>query len=312
MELRHIRYFLAVAEEGNFTRAAARVGIGQPPLSLQIRDLETEIGAQLFHRVPHGAELTEAGRAFLEVARLIPVSAADAVRAAQRAARGETGQLTLGFTGTAALNPIVPASIRAFRRRFPDVEMKLEETNSVALIGGLLDGRLDLAILRPAASDPHEIVVRQLAEEPLLAVLPASHPAAQGAGDLDLAALAHDPLILTPRSLGVSLHDSALQACRAAGFEPLLGQPAPQIASILSLVSAELGFSLLPASIGQLNVNGVAYRRIGAPSPRVSLVAAYRRAMPPKLATNFAAIARTTARQMLQNPPRSPASVSGR
>lgn len=155
MELRHIRYFLAVAEEGNFTRAAARVGIGQPPLSLQIKDLEREIGVQLFHRVPHGAELTEAGRAFLEVARQIPVTASDAVRAAQRAARGETGQLTLGFTGTAALNPIVPASIRAFRRRFPDVEMNLEEANSVALVSGLVDGRLDVAILRPAASDPH-------------------------------------------------------------------------------------------------------------------------------------------------------------
>lgn len=297
MELRHIRYFLAVAEEGNFTRAAMRVGIGQPPLSLQIRDLEREIGVQLFHRVPQGAELTEAGRAFLDVARHIPISASEAIRAAQRAARGETGQLTLGFTGTAALNPIVPGSIRAFRRRFPDVEMKLEEANSVALIGGLLDGRLDVAILRPAASDPHEIIVRRLTDEPLLIALPTSHPAAQADGDLDLASLAHDPLILTPRSVGVSLHDSAVEACRSAGFEPVLGQPAPQIASILSLVSAELGFSLIPASMGQLNVNGVAYRDIKSLCPRVSLAAAYQRAMPSKLAMNFAAIAKAATRQ---------------
>ena len=299
MELRHIRYFLAVAEEGNFTRAAARVGIGQPPLSLQIRDLEREIGVQLFHRVPHGAELTEAGRAFLDVARHIPPSASAAVRAAQRAARGETGQLTLGITGTAALNPIVPTTIRRFRRRFPDVEMKLEEANSVALVSGLMDGRLDVAILRPAASDPHEIVVRNLVDEPLLAALPASHPAAQGAGPLDLAALAGDALILTPRAVGVSLHDSAVDACRSAGFEPVLGQPAPQIASILSLVSADLGFSLIPASMGQLNVHGVAYRQIGNPSPapRVFLATAHRRAMPPQLATNFAAIATSAARE---------------
>lgn len=297
MELRHIRYFLAVAEEGNFTRAAARVGIGQPPLSLQIKDLEREIGVQLFHRVPHGAELTEAGRAFLEVARQIPVTASDAVRAAQRAARGETGQLTLGFTGTAALNPIVPASIRAFRRRFPDVEMNLEEANSVALVSGLVDGRLDVAILRPAASDPHEIVVSRLTEERLLAALPTSHPAAQGAGHLDLATLASDPLILTPRAVGVSLHDSAVEACRVAGFEPVLGQSAPQIASILSLVSAELGFSLIPASMGELNVNGVIYREIVNPSPRLFLAAAYRRVMPSTLAKNFATVAKAAARE---------------
>ena len=102
MELRHLRYFLAIAEEGNFTRAAARLGIGQPPLSQQIKDLEGEVGAPLFRRVPHGAELTEAGKAFLERVKGIPLQTADAVRAAQRAARGETGRLSLGFTGTAA------------------------------------------------------------------------------------------------------------------------------------------------------------------------------------------------------------------
>src|SRR5262249_58539731 len=115
MELRHIRYFLAVAEEGNFTRAAAKLGIGQPPLSQQIRDLEAEIGAALFHRVPHGAELTAAGEAFLSEAKASLASAERAKLAAQRANRGETGRLALGFTASSAFNPVVSATIRRFQ-----------------------------------------------------------------------------------------------------------------------------------------------------------------------------------------------------
>src|ERR1700752_1218743 len=165
MELRHIRYFLAVAEEGNFTRAAARVGIGQPPLSLQIKDLEAEVGVQLFHRVPHGAELTEAGQAFFAKVKSIPGCATDAIEAAQSAARGEVGRLTLGFPGTAALNPIVPASIRSFRRGFPKVELRLEEANSETLAAGLIDGHLDVAILRPGPSHAGELHVQPLTDE---------------------------------------------------------------------------------------------------------------------------------------------------
>lgn len=242
MELRHIRYFLAVAEERNFTRAAARLGIGQPPLSLQIKDLEAEIGVQLFHRVPHGAELTEAGSAFRDAVMTLPQQAADAVHAAKRASRGETGRLRLGFTGTAALNPIVAAAIRAFRRDYPDVELTLEEANSVALATGLVDGRLDVAILRPSAGDPPEIRKHMLERERLVAALPASHPAAASGPAVDLVTLAATPLILTPRAIGVSLHEASIAACRTAGFDPILGQFAPQIASILSLVSAEWAF----------------------------------------------------------------------
>ena len=293
MELRHLRYFLAIAEEGNFTRAAARLGIGQPPLSQQIKDLETEVGAQLFHRVPHGAELTEAGKAFLARVKGIPAQTADAVRAAQRAARGETGRLSLGFTGTAALNPIVPACIREFRRAYPAVEMRLEEANSVALIAGLLDGRLDVAVLRPSESDPPELDYLTLAVEPLIAVLPAAHPATTSGHSIDLASLRDDPLILTPRAIGISLHDTALAACRNAGFEPTLGQPAPQIASILSLVAAEQGVSLVPDSIQQFNINGVVFRKINGSPPTVGLAIASQRAGTSPAAGNFVRLAKT-------------------
>lgn len=295
MELRHIRYFLAVAEERNFTRAAAKLGIGQPPLSLQIKDLEKEVGAKLFHRLAHGAELTEAGQAFFDAVRPIPSSAADAVRAARRASLGETGELNLGFTGTAALNPIVPAAIRSFRRSYPDAELRLDEANTAALVKGLNEGRLDAAILRPAEPPPEGLRIVKLALEPLVAVLPALLAATLGQGDIDLILLKNTPLILTPRVIGTSLHDAALQACRNAGFEPKAGQLAPQIASLMSLVSAELGFALVPASMRQLKVKGVAYRNIQGPAPLVSLAVAHRLDRPSALARNFAQTARKVA-----------------
>ncbi len=297
MELRHIRYFLAVAEERNFTRAAARLGIGQPPLSLQIKDLEAEIGARLFHRVPHGAELTAAGQAFLEAVAPLVERADQAIHAARRAGGGETGRLSVGFTGTAAINPIVPSCIRAFRHRYPDVQLALEEANSIALIAALLEKRLDVAIIRPSVPESEALEVITLESEALVAALPSAHPAARGRGSLDLATLRQEPFILTPRTLGIGLHDAVLRACRGAGFEPALGQPAPQIASILALVSGELGVSLVPASTRQFTAKGVTYRTLRAPAPRVDLAVAYRKDRPSRLATNFASLARAAARQ---------------
>ena len=229
MELRHIRYFLAVAEEGNFTRAARRLGIGQPPLSQQIRDLEAEIGARLFHRIPQGAELTEAGEAFRIRVRDLPHLAEAAIHAAQRAGRGETGALRVGFTGSAAFNPIVPSVIRSYRRRYPDVDLSLREGNSIDLVAALRDDMLDAAFLRPDAVDLAGIAVHDLDDEPLVAALPAAHPAASQAA-LPLASLAGEAFVLTPRDLGPTLFDAAVAACRDAGFEPVLGQSAPQIA----------------------------------------------------------------------------------
>ncbi len=296
MELRHIRYFLAVAEEGNFTRAAARLGIGQPPLSQQIKDLETEVGARLFHRVPHGAELTEAGKAFRAAVAPLPGQATGAIEAARRAALGESGHLRLGITASAALNPIVPASIRMFRRNYPGVELHLEENNSLVLLKHILEDRLDIAIMRPSTSDPTDLKVEQLTEDELIAAVPGSHAAARTEGPIDLATLADDPLIMTSPAVGPSLYDAAINACRAAGFEPTLGPGAPQIVSILSLVAAELGVSLVPASMRQLDVKGVTYRSIRAPAPGVALSLAISKTRPPIPAVNFAGLARRAAK----------------
>lgn len=277
MELRHIRYFLAVAEEGNFTRAAARLGIGQPPLSQQIRDLEREVGVQLFHRVPHGAELTEAGRSFRDGVVAMPDLAADAIEAARRAARGEIGQLRLGFTAAAALNPLVPRLIRDFRRERPGLALRLVEANSLRLRDDLLEGRLDVALLRPSWTDPYELQKWPLAEERLIAALASDIDPAPEQTAIALPILADIPLILTPRDIGISLHDAALEACRAAGFEPRIGQPAPQIVSILSLVSAGLGFSLVPECMRQLAPDGVVYKSLPACEQRVAIALGTRR-----------------------------------
>ena len=289
MELRHIRYFLAVAEERHFTRAAARVGIGQPPLSQQIKDLETEIGAPLFRRVAHGAELTGAGEAFLNGVKDMPNLAETAKRAAQRASRGEVGSLRVGFTASSAFNAVVPTAIRAFRRAYGDVELALEEANTSRLVTGLEDGSLDAAFLRPGEAGTEAFQLRLLSEEPMIAALPASHPAAAQQA-VDLATLKLDPFLLFPRPSGPRFYDSIIGACRKAGFEPVIGQVVPQLASVITLVAADLGVSVVPASMRQLQIAGVAYRAIaGEAAPTARLALAHRRGETSPIVRNFIA-----------------------
>ena len=200
MELRHIRYFLAVAEERHFTRAAAKVGIGQPPLSQQIKDLEAEVGAALFHRLAHGAELTEAGKVFLAGVEEMPLIAERATKAARRAARGETGSLRVGFTSTATFNVVVPSAIRTFRRAYPEIHLTLEEANTPRLITGLREGTLDVVFLRPGTSGTEELQLRRLSDDPIVVALPKRHPAA-ALEEIDLAILKDDPFLLFPREI---------------------------------------------------------------------------------------------------------------
>lgn len=275
MELRHIRYFLAVAEEGNFTRAARRIGIGQPPLSQQIRDLEEQIGAPLFRRVPHGAELTDAGRAFRVSVQSIPEQAGAAVVAAQRAARGETGSVRIGFTGSAAFNHKVPQAIRTFRRQYPDVVLALEEANSNVLADAAREGRLDAVFLRPEGIDSNGLDMHVLGEERLIAAL--SSARMPDDGPISLSSLKDDHFILTPRPLGPTIFDATIQACRSAGFEPKLGQSAPQIASVIALVAAEMGVALVPEVMSEVAVKGVTYHDIVESVPAVRLAIAVRR-----------------------------------
>jgi DNA-binding transcriptional LysR family regulator len=288
MELRHIRYFLAVAEERHFTRAAAKVGIGQPPLSQQIKDLEREVGATLFHRLAHGAELTEAGKAFLAGVKEMPLIAQRATMAARRATRGELGSLRVGFTSTATFNVVVRSAIRSFRRAYPEIYLTLEEANTTRLVTGLREGALDAVFLRPGTPDSGELQLRRLSEEPMVVALPKRHSAAE-LEEIDLAMLKDDPFLLFPREVAPTVYDTVVDACRKAGFEPLIGQVAPHFTSIVNLVAAELGVSIVPASMMQVRVTGIVYRRIAGQSPTTRLALAYRRGETSPVVRNFIA-----------------------
>lgn len=302
MELRHIRYFLAIASEGSFTRAAEQLGIAQPPLSQQIKLLEQEIGVRLFRRLAHGAELTPAGQAFRTAVSHIPHQVSEGVRLARRAAAGETGILRIGVTGTAALNPLVPTCIRAYRNKYPDVELQVMEANALLLTPALLEDRLDVALLRPSQSDPEALYEEVLADEPLLVALPVSHPLARRGTMIDLPELRDDPFILTPRSIGTSLHDASIKACEDAGFTPRLGPAAPHIVSILSLVAAELGVSLVPESVAQVKMQNIVLLPSSGPPPRLSISLAYRRGTTSPVVKNFVVAARTAARETQGQP----------
>jgi len=291
MELRHLRYFVAVAEEGNVTRAAERLGIGQPPLSQQIQALERELDTQLFHRTGHGVTLTEAGKALLVDAKRLLSDAQDAIVNAQRAGRGETGHLHLGLTASATFHPIVRALIRTFRSAYPGVGLTLTEDRTAQLLDLLNEGRLDLALLRPGTHTFAGVALHPIASEQMKAVLPAAHPLAKRRR-IPLSALADESFILIPRGASPMLHDEILSACRNAGFDPTLGQQAPQLSSVVNLVSAEFGVSVVPASVSQLHVDGVAYVDITDAKAVTQLALASREADRSAKVNNFLALAK--------------------
>jgi DNA-binding transcriptional LysR family regulator len=261
MELRHLRYFVAVAEEGHITRAAQRLGLQQPPLSQQIRALEREIKVSLFLRHPRGVTLTDAGRSFFEDAQSILVQVDRAAARAQRTARGELGRIAVGFTTSAPFHPLVARAIRQFRQHRPDVSFALEESSSVDLVKALREERLDAVFIRSAIADPAGLAVHALLQEDMVAALPSRHERVRQP-KLGLKELADDTFILYRRPTGAGLYDVIIAACARAGFSPRVGQEAPRIVSTLNLVAAGLGVTLVPASLAGLPLEGVTYRKL--------------------------------------------------
>lgn len=259
IDLRRLSAFVAVAEEGHITRAAERLGMAQPPLSRLVRGLERDLGTLLLRRLPRGVEPTEAGRALLDEARTLLVRAAELPETVRRVARGELGHLAIGFTSSAALHPFVPDILRRFREGWPDVRMGLEEAGTVELTEALAAGRLDAAFIRSSAGNVAGLVVEPVLEEPMVAALPARHALAD-AESVPLAALAGEAFILYRRPAGPGLYDGIVAACRAAGFAPVVTQEAPRLPSTLSLVAAGLGITIVPASMGRMGMEGVAFR----------------------------------------------------
>ena len=231
MDLRHLRYFIAVAEEGHLTRAAERLGIEQPSLSRLIKTIEQDLDVQLFRRKPRGVELTDAGRAFLDKARAILASVDQAVVTVKRAARGEQGHISVGLVHTASFHPFVPPLIRAYRESFPLVALTLEELGSDVLIQYLRDERIDVAFIRSLPADSSDLLISRLLEEEVVAALPRGHPLALEKGKRDtllpVKALANEPFILG-RHLTLALHAATIAACHAAGFVPKVAQEIPR------------------------------------------------------------------------------------
>jgi DNA-binding transcriptional LysR family regulator len=260
MELRHLRYFIAVAEELHFGRAAQVLGISQPPLSQQIQALEQEVGARLFERTNRRVELSEAGRLFLEEARLVLAQVDKAADVARRAQLGELGELKIGFTSSAPFSSTIPQAIFAFRQRFPSVHLNLREMSSTRVADALVDESIQVGIMRPVPL-PDSLTVVELMREPLVAVLSSKHPLVAGSEEgLFLSALALEPFVFFPRSYGSGLYTQLLSLARDAGFSPHFAQEAGEAMTIIGLVAAGLGVSVLPASYRRMRIDGVVYR----------------------------------------------------
>ena len=286
---------MAVAEERHFTRAAERLGIQQPPLSMQIRQLEQEMGTALFRRLTRGVELTDAGELMFEEARRILEQVAQAKANVQSRARGETGHIHVGFAGATYFQPQVPGLIQAFRTLYPHVRISPEESNTPHLIDALRSGSVDVAFVRPALGDEKGIAIQPIVEEPMMIVIQSNHPHA-GKRSVPLSALAQETLILFPRSIGPGLYDSIITSCQSAGFSPTLGQEAPQISSIVPQVAAGFGISIVPQSIAQIRAEGVVYVGIEGEAPRAPICLAYRQDNRSATVRNFVALTRQRTR----------------
>ena len=291
MELRHLRYFLAVAEELNFTRAAERLGISQPPLTQQMKALEAELGVALLDRSAYRIELTDAGRIFAAEAARILGDARSAVQAARRAATGATGRVRVGFTESASFNSLVTATLRSFRCDYPAAEVSLEEHPSTDLIVALREGRIDAAFVRPPLPAERGLTLDLLEKEPLVVAVPSGHALA-GRQQVDLGALAAETFILYPRAVRPGLADTVVAACEAAGFRPKVGQYAPQLSSTINLVAASLGISIVPDSMRCLQASAVTYVPLRGEPLHALLGIAYRNDEGSAVVHNFIAAAR--------------------
>jgi DNA-binding transcriptional LysR family regulator len=288
LELRQLRYFVTVAEELHFGRAAARLHMTQPPLSQAIAALEELLGAPLFVRNRRTVELAPAGSALLPEARRL-LAEADALPAlARRAAAGEAGRLSLAFV-TSADYSVLPPFLRRYSERYPAVHLNLVEATSDVQAEELLRGRVDAGLLIPPlpGKAEGELDYMKVLEEPLILCAPAGLDALRGDGPVKLQDLPRLPLIVFPREISPALHDAILSCFRAAGITPVIGQLAIQMQTIVSLVSSGMGLALVPQSVSNLMRPGVEYRALADPTPLVETGIAWRRDNPSPVLQGF-------------------------
>ena len=282
-----MRYFIAVAEELHFSRAAQRLHIAQPPLSQQIRRLERDLGVELFHRTNRRVELTDAGRAFLVEARLTLAQAEHATEVASRAARGEAGQLIVGHMASAELN-IFPRLLPAFRKRHPGIELAFQLLGASEQLQMLRDGQIHAGFLRLPASD-RALTVRTIFREPLVVVLPERHPLARRRS-LALPALRGERFILFPRRFAPGYYDALMAICRQAGVEPKVVHDTNRLYTALSLVATGRGVLLTGQCVSRLARPGVVCRPLRPRVPDIEMGLAYDPGNPSRLLRALVAV----------------------
>jgi DNA-binding transcriptional LysR family regulator len=277
-DLRQLRYFVAVAEELSFTRAALRLHLSQPPLSQQIQSLERNLGVRLLERTKRHVALTEPGRVFLDQARQVLAKANEARSQVIAAAAGYSGQLRLAYTVSVSFHPAMPQALLRFGQIAPNVRIELTEMYTEPQFAALLAGRIDVGFVR---NEPRqEMAARRLRlsvvdREALLLALPSGHPLA-GRSSLGMADVADSPFVSQPRELAATLYDSLARLAATAGFEPTITQHAQQINGLLALVAAGLGLALVPASMRSVHLPGVSYVPLDDPEAYLLLAAACR------------------------------------
>jgi DNA-binding transcriptional LysR family regulator len=288
IELRHLRYFAVVADELHFGRAARRLHMSQPPLSVQIRRLEELVGARLFDRDRSGVALTPAGvRLRAEVAEFFE-HFDDMLGRVRAVAEGRAGALGVGFV-TPATYGVLPECLAAFRASFPGVELILREMTTDAQVQALESGALDIGFVLPPVDRPG-LLYAPVSQESLVVALPRSSPLARDAGRLALKRLAALPLVIFPRQHAPRLYDDVLTVCRRSGFSPTIGQQAVEMQTIVALVAAGMGFAVVPASVRRLGREGVVYREFRERSPLVELGLAWRRDRDSALLAQFRSV----------------------
>lgn len=307
MELRHLRYFLVVAEERHITRAAARLGLQQPPLSQQIHALESELGTKLFTRLPRGVELTPAGEGFLEEARAVLSGVERAKVRARAAAMGQRGRISIGLTTSASLHPGVTRTLRAYANSHAAVALDLHANSAAGLTEALLREEVQVAVIRAAVARPADLIFKELARENMLIALPADHhlvrrKASGKNAPIPLRALAGERLILVRRHAAPGMYSNVVDACHKAGFEPLIVAEVEQMLTSMNLVAAGVGISLVPASIREIRQEGILYCPVlDAPSLVAPLTLVYRRGEARPFVTDFIELSRKLAKDARSN-----------
>jgi DNA-binding transcriptional LysR family regulator len=264
MELRQLRYFVAVAEELHFGRAAARLHLAGPPVSQLVRRLERDLGVALLTRTTRRVELLPAGQALLPRAREILAAADGAEHDARSAAAGELGHLAIGFTGSMTY-ALLPQLAKALRAELPGVVLDLHgEMLTPTQVDGLAGGTLDLALLRPPVRDAG-LRTEPAGTEPLVAVLPGEHPLAALA-EVPVERLAGEGFVVYPSAVRSVVHDAVEAVCAAHGFAPTVAMEVAETSTLVSFVAAGLGVALVPASARHMTVAGAVYRPLAGPS----------------------------------------------